>query len=162
MNLSFWKLKWLGLMTSHKVLSAIITVYCASFSCSPFCLLFILLFLGAGFYFTDQDLGLKGDEIKLRPMQRCISDIGHNNEIPDIDIGHWHLSILGIHVGMVDFHCVYQTQKGTQPSISTKHIYRHLLTYDRQCNSKFSFILFCFDFAYDFHPNFGPLSTFRI
>lgn len=88
MNLSFWKLKWLGLMTSHKVLSAIITVYCASFSCSALYLLFILLFLSAGFYFTDQDLGLERGKIKLRPMARCISDIGHGNEILDINIGH--------------------------------------------------------------------------
>lgn len=66
MNLSFWKLKWLGLMTNHKVLSAIITVYCASLSCSPLCLLFVPLFLRAGFSFTDQDL--ERGKINLMPM----------------------------------------------------------------------------------------------
>lgn len=92
MNLSFWKLKWLGLMTSRKVLSAIITVYCTSSGCSPLLLLYLLLFLGPGFYFADQDLGPEGGEIKLKPLQNCISGIG---QILGKDTGHRCLSMLG-------------------------------------------------------------------
>ena len=96
MNLSFWKLKWLGLMTSRKVLSSIITLYCASFSRLPLHSAFssFSCFLCLGFFFTllTKTLGQKEVKSNWSQMQSCTSGIG---QILDMDRVHWHLSILG-------------------------------------------------------------------